>query len=273
MADYTEKLNLKKPEQTDFYNIDDFNENFQKIDEFAKRKDNPHGVTAKQTGAVALNDNIVVGTYENQSYEGGIRFGIRYTEHNVPMVGMGTQRGSNSLIITSGCDYTNSAMENEIGQRGYYFPINIDNTYTSIPTALRVSDQDGKVYVVKSSAGKRHYSKNEIIPMSEYEVLHTGNISNLTPFKVITGSYVGTGTNGKNNPNSITFDFEPKLVILQGYGTATMIRGASEAVYYTTTNHHLILTWSGNVLSWYCSDNATRQFNASGETYHWVAIG
>lgn len=33
MATYTEKLGLKLPAQTDFYNVDDFNENFRKIDQ------------------------------------------------------------------------------------------------------------------------------------------------------------------------------------------------------------------------------------------------
>jgi hypothetical protein len=50
MATNTEYLDLKKPEQGDFYNVDDFSENFQKIDDFAKRKDNPHNVTAEQLG-------------------------------------------------------------------------------------------------------------------------------------------------------------------------------------------------------------------------------
>ena len=46
----TENLNLKKPAQDDFYNVDDFSDNFQKIDEFAGRKDNPHNVTKEQLG-------------------------------------------------------------------------------------------------------------------------------------------------------------------------------------------------------------------------------
>ena len=50
MATNTENLNLKKPAQDDFYNVDDFNENFQKIDDFAGRKDNPHNVTKEQLG-------------------------------------------------------------------------------------------------------------------------------------------------------------------------------------------------------------------------------
>ena len=50
----TENLNLKLPEQTDFYNVKDFNENFQKVDDFSKRKDNPHGVTAEQVGSLKI---------------------------------------------------------------------------------------------------------------------------------------------------------------------------------------------------------------------------
>lgn len=37
MATYTKKLGLKMPAQTDFYNVDDFNENFRKIDENTAR--------------------------------------------------------------------------------------------------------------------------------------------------------------------------------------------------------------------------------------------
>ena len=36
MSENTKNLNLKKPAQTEFYNIDDFNENFQKIDDFVE---------------------------------------------------------------------------------------------------------------------------------------------------------------------------------------------------------------------------------------------
>lgn len=50
MATNTTNLDLKKPEQADFYNVDDFSENFQKIDDFAGRKDNPHNVTKEQLG-------------------------------------------------------------------------------------------------------------------------------------------------------------------------------------------------------------------------------
>lgn len=38
MATYTPNLGLKKPASDDFYNIEDFNANFDKIDEFTKQQ-------------------------------------------------------------------------------------------------------------------------------------------------------------------------------------------------------------------------------------------
>lgn len=38
MAEYTPNFNLIKPAQEDFYNVDDFNENFTKIDQQAVKK-------------------------------------------------------------------------------------------------------------------------------------------------------------------------------------------------------------------------------------------
>ena len=54
MAKYTSNLNLKKPDQEEFYNVDDFNENCDKIDAFSNRKDNPHSVTAEQVKSLKI---------------------------------------------------------------------------------------------------------------------------------------------------------------------------------------------------------------------------
>lgn len=124
----------------------------------------------------ALRDKIVMGTdYTNNTASGGIRVGVMYTEEEIPFAGMGTQRGTNNLILTSACDHTNLEKEAELGQRCYYFPVNVDENNTSYPIALKISSIDGKLYLVRSNNGNKHYDKNEIIPMSEHEVLHTGN--------------------------------------------------------------------------------------------------
>lgn len=142
-------------------------------------KSNPHGVTASQVGAVALKADVVVGKNDaNNTTRGGIRFGIVYNEEGIPMVGMGTERGSNDLILTSGCDYVNEFNKEEIGEAAYYFPSEIAEHLQSYPVALKISYYDGKPYFLRSANGKKHYTKNEIIPMESYEVIHSGNISN-----------------------------------------------------------------------------------------------
>ena len=50
------------------------------------------------------------------------------------------------------------------------------------------------------------------------------------------GSYVGTGTYGTSKRTSLTFDFEPKFLIVQ----RTSIGSAATASYYCDT-----LIWSG----------------------------
>lgn len=112
--------------------------------------------------------------------------------------------------------------------------------------------------------------------------------------QVATGSYTGTGTAGSGNKNSITFDFEPKLVFvataytaqLTNYYQGYFVRGCATAYAFAgnfSSNHNpsapnaavLNVTWSGNGLTWYHRANtpqAVAQLNGS-YTYHYVAIG
>ena len=92
----TENLNLKKSEQTDFYNVEDFNENFQKIDDFAGRKDNPHGVTAEQVGAWKIDTDGMVTNITNLNdlyYSGFFRCTSAFT--NTPV----TPTGGDIVIV------------------------------------------------------------------------------------------------------------------------------------------------------------------------------
>ena len=109
--------------------------------------------------------------------------------------------------------------------------------------------------------------------------------------KIETGSYVGTGTSGSGNPNTLTFPFEPKfVVILRGSGSTSpsynagdpknaplfMARGingitqqgGSSAAYWGYNSAE----WDGNSVKWYSND-ASKQKNLSDSTYYYVAIG
>lgn len=128
--------------------------------------------------------------------------------------------------------------------------------------------------------------------------------------KVATGSYVGTGTYGKDNPCTLTFDFTPKFVmvyepdmgVLTGYyyewltedgsdssfnnysNTLIAAYGAMYAQRYSRMHHRYstdevvsdYFTWGENTFSWYSggySTDATVQLNYGGKTYYYLAIG
>ena len=120
---------------------------------------------------------------------------------------------------------------------------------------------------------------------------HSQDIAALTgaAVKIATGSYVGTNTSGSASPNTLTFDFVPKLVFVIGstyysffvhgakYGLGGTCGTASANRYVQTA------TWSGNTLSWYCSAansssgsgavGAPAQLNSKEITYSYLAIG
>lgn len=113
----------------------------------------------------------------------------------------------------------------------------------------------------------------------QYEYLGVPFDNALIVPKITMGSYVGTGTAGEDNPNSLTFDFEPKLVFVGEVGSdvqARMIYGtrSGDIRNGANVNISMILTWNGNTVSWYNDDtNANHQLNYPGETYNYVAIG
>ena len=70
------------------------------------------------------------------------------------------------------------------------------------------------------------------------------------------GSYVGTGTYGSSNPNSLTFDFAPKLVIIERDYSAprisVFIRGVTFTSYSSSSSsdNKIELTWTDKTISW-----------------------
>lgn len=103
--------------------------------------------------------------------------------------------------------------------------------------------------------------------------------------QIVTGSYVGTGKCGSDNRNSLTFSFVPKMVWLDiltvdGYNAVPqyyiLFQGCTEG-FSSGNNNHLTVGWIGNGVTWYYgnldNNGAKYQFNTSGQTYHYMAIG
>lgn len=149
--------------------------------------------------------------------------------------------------------------------------------------------------VVLTSADRNAYPDSGNANGFHYE--YKGNLldSIMNPLKIATGSYTGTGTYGASNPNSLTFDFEPKLVIITR-GSTDDADGVYSA-YSSTDNAMLLMKYTvirwndssnvlgydvnvkfdGKTVSWYTKQsNAECQANASSTStacYHYFALG
>lgn len=112
--------------------------------------------------------------------------------------------------------------------------------------------------------------------------------------KVQTGSYVGTGTYGDENPCSLTFEFAPKLVWIVGY-----LNNGGQYHFSESSSHHyhvfcgeIPTTYTSGcglgsesssygkrsadrkTIYWYTTgSDASLQFNRTGYVYYYIAIG
>lgn len=93
--------------------------------------------------------------------------------------------------------------------------------------------------------------------------------------QIETGSYVGTGTYGRNNKNSLTFGIEPLVVMVcrsDSSSYASFLNPCKKSAGYQ--NYGLSdLTWSDKSLSWNNQYNADYQLNRSNTTYYYIAFG
>lgn len=93
--------------------------------------------------------------------------------------------------------------------------------------------------------------------------------------KVVAKTYVGTGQNGQDHPNTLTFDSQPLFVIIGTYETRNLylLSGCTSAnLTFSSSEVGISVSWNGNQVSWYASQNAAVQFNVNNVTYHVVAF-
>lgn len=97
-----------------------------------------------------------------------------------------------------------------------------------------------------------------------------GEWRNEAQFSSIT--YVGTGTYGNNNKNSVTFPDRPKMVFVSGPNSAVFPGTAASGFVNSDGRDMIPFSWSGNTLSWYNAQGADYQLNESGVTYTCMAL-
>ena len=109
--------------------------------------------------------------------------------------------------------------------------------------------------------------------------------------RIATGSYVGTGTYGANNPCTLTFDFLPELVMFQNTFFGQISTGGSSSnivpvmamqgqtngmVFYNSASGadgYTYITWSNKTMSWYNTSDEYYQLNSLNTTYYYLAFG
>ena len=104
----------------------------------------------------------------------------------------------------------------------------------------------------------------------QYDAL--GKIGN--KLQIQTGHYVGSSVYGSDNQNSLTFNFVPKVVIVM-QETRTDLGDQATFMYIGQPGFesNKLFTLQNKTLSWYNSNSASDQCNASRTTYYYVAVG
>ena len=130
--------------------------------------------------------------------------------------------------------------------------------------------------------GDNYFTIDRYQPVTGYAAIpagttieYLGKLGDKARVQVV--SYVGTGTYGSSNPNSLTFDFVPKAVFLfsaDTYNKCFVAYGDTTGfVFDSDATIVLHVSWNGKNISWFNTDNDLRQHNVSGYKYRAIAIG
>ena len=199
--------------------------------------------------------------------------------YNIPVMELPT--GAGTIVITASVQATSG-------------PVTATRTWTYTKTA--------QTFPASAGVGSLAQNGASFLPQTLAECVRTnpfwgGSLSTalemltsvaLNGAQIEVGSYVGTGTSGSSNPNSLTFGFAPKVLIVTGdWGSGSDYRNPyfsailnvqSGAYQFSTTQYNEApcsgtISLSGITVSWSSTGNSGQQGNVSGKTYNYVAIG
>lgn len=312
MATNTENLGLKKDLSTDFYDIETFNANFDKIDEFAGRKDNPHGVTKAQVGldkvdnttdadkpvstaqATAISDAKAAGTSAQANLT--VHINNKSNPHGVTksQVGLGNvdnTSDANKPVSTAQQTALNTKVDKVSGKG-----LSTNDYTTTEKTKLSGIEAGANKYVLPSASSTLGGVKSGgdvtisggVITVNDNSHAHSmANISGLdaalSNMEAEYGTYEGNGQYGNNSPTIINFSRIPKAVFIaeindrKGSETAPVCLpyGITLCFYYSQLKKEAVqlqCEWGDDYLSFKSGLGAAYQFNAGNGTYAYIFI-
>lgn len=224
-----------------------------KLNAHISNEDNPHKVEIADMGAFSVDGGTIQGD-------------VKLHGEQYPMLKIGRNDSE-----TSSFQYTPNKT------------VDIYNWVNGQPTTISLGNSGSMLLrdVLKLWVGAK-----------DYQIYGDHNASELGIARVASGSYVGTGTGGADNPTVLSFPFQPKVVYISVTGqtnrcdaTLPLVYGSRIGLVYSATSSNwsthstypLNLVWEGNTLSMTYTLNNTsveqRQLNSSGLTYEWFAWG
>lgn len=195
--------------------------------------------------------------------------------------------------------YSFEALENTVKNALYVLDVYSTEFEKTIAATQKIADETkankhasnhfsgGSDPITPADIGAAPYNANSVLSVDGFAKT-VGGVE-LDWSRVQTGTYTGSGTYGKSNRNKLTFNFVPKLVIIQAVDAddpihlmlvnpSTLAHGQ---LYHGFTKN--TVAWSGKSVEWYCTarwvdgsggtGSALYQMNESGKTYAHIAIG
>lgn len=182
---------------------------------------------------------------------------------------------------------------NYLGDNGYevLYPNTTLNSVVDWQESLYSKDE------ILDSATKALYGLGEdSVPkdvlnlLTKAVIVNNGEFSDLNGnsvgVRVVTGTYVGTGSNGASNLNVLNLGIKPKVLLVEPQNDTSVTRFHYFVAIYSqqrawvdysvgnsTGDHGVTLGWDNTWASWYNQTSAERQLNLSNVTYQYVAIG
>lgn len=239
MADYSEHYNLKKPSQDDFYNVDDFNDNADKIDAALYAADVKLGQAAQEStledvktdvagvkADIADVKNDVASVKTNVS---GVKTDVAAVSNKI---GTATDTGGSSTAGTSMAKLNNLLTSSD----------NLITSMNSLTELINSVSADVNNGFYTNTCTQSLTSLNPIITAA---IVNTGanyNSSSIPYFAKWTAPYSGTvyfvfNMNCSNTSDGYTGGFDGAVFTTSGNKTATEIDDATYGVSGNNYNH------------------------------------